>query len=334
MIKQINPKKLLTTEAYVREPVDNLTKSLMNDNSKKIILTGGRGSGKSTILYNIEHQGIGTDYQSIYMTFDTCPVFPTERIEAFNETFLEHYYELTVSYKLLNYIKTHYSYTYETYFKDIEKQLDEISKETNDYIQNAYWRKPSLNKYLTPTEISSKILLKMKETLNINTINLLIDRFDWPNGNNQCIQQILSKFFNMFNKTIITTDDETYNIPNNQLKLKNEGYTFTTVHYSYNVDIIKHIIKKRILLSYKQQNNEYKQFDENMITDEIYSYLIKKTHGNISLMLNIISHMSNIFQLSCLQPHEMHAITYINTDEQVEKNYTLTKTYKKPKLYL
>ena len=70
MIKHINPQQLIKTEQFIREPVDTLSRELTESSSKKIILDGGRGSGKSVVLENIQDKGLGTRNQTILIRFD------------------------------------------------------------------------------------------------------------------------------------------------------------------------------------------------------------------------------------------------------------------------
>ena len=49
---------------------------------------------------------------------------------------------------------------------------------------------------------------RLKKHLDISSLILAIDRFDWTNNGDPLTQNILSRYFDMFDKIIITTDDE------------------------------------------------------------------------------------------------------------------------------
>ena len=66
----MNLKELLNVSEFVREPALEFIKKIKTCPDKKIILTGGRGSGKSSVLYNFENTGIGNLNQLIYTRFD------------------------------------------------------------------------------------------------------------------------------------------------------------------------------------------------------------------------------------------------------------------------
>ena len=204
---RIKPQETIKTEQFIREPVDLLNKKIVADNSNKIILKGGRGSGKSLVLFNLQDKGLGTSEQTILMPFESIITLTTSPNEYLDEKFLNHYYELIFSWKLLSYIKTNYSLTYESKFKDIELLLQRLSTKTDDFIHNIYFEKKQLENYLSPKDISSEIIKRMKQYLDIKTLNLAIDRFDWINGSSAYTQHIISNYFDMFDKTIITTDD-------------------------------------------------------------------------------------------------------------------------------
>ena len=292
MIKYIKPQEIIKTEQFIREPVDSLSKEIINNQNKKIIVNGNRGSGKSLVLLNTEDKGLGTNNQTILMHFNSIINFSTILNELFDEKFLNHYYELIFSWQLLSYINYNYVLTYESKFKDIEQLLQSISHNTDDYIRNIYYEKRKITRYLSPKEISSQILKRLKKCMGIKSLSLAIDRFDWINGSNELTQKILSNYFEMFDKTIITTDDTT--LEDKKEQLENKGYYFLTTNYGQNVDVIKQIIKKRIKLYNKKTDNNRRNFDENILTEEIYNNLVKKANGNISVILEALEEVADL----------------------------------------
>lgn len=238
MIKHINPKELIKTDQFIREPVDDLSKEIIKSSSKKIILNGGRGTGKSVTLYNIKNMGLGTENQTIVTQFDSIIVFSKNPNEIFDRKFFDHYYEFEFSLNLLLYIKRNYSLIYKSNFMNIKSLLDNIAKDTVVYINNVYYGEAELKRYLTSTEISAEIIEKFKKCYGMDTLNLAIDRFDWTNGSSAYVQQVLSKYFNLFDKTIIATDDLSLNEEDRKKKLCNDGYAFKTAIYGKSVDVI------------------------------------------------------------------------------------------------
>lgn len=332
MIKYIEPQELLITKQFIREPVDNLAKEIFDNASSKIVLNGGRGTGKSVILHSIENKGLGTNNPTIYTLFDSIINFSVAPNEIFNEMFFEHYYELCFSWKLLKFIENNYAYTYEMYFKDIELLLENLLDELDKKINKVYLDGIFLSRYLSSTEISAEIVKRLKDCLSLETFNLAIDRFDWTNGRSIFSQQILSRYFDLFNKVIITSDDESLIEEENRRQFEEKGYSFITANYGKNIDVVKCLIKRRIELhNVSDQTKIY--FDANIITDEIYQKLINKTNGNISSMIFSINDVADWLEwyngdVDVAQLFDM------TVEEQVNKVIRLKKRSIPPRLYL
>ncbi|MBQ7140449.1 MAG: hypothetical protein IJO32_03000 [Bacilli bacterium] len=332
MLNNINKQEILNSSKFVREPVDNICNEINNNTSRKIILTGGRGIGKTTTLYNLENRGVGTKKQCIFTRFDSCAMSTVNQNETFNERFFNHYYELILSHKLLSYIKKYYGLTYENNFKEIKSLLDNISNDTNTFINNLIFEKQNMNRYLELTEYSSLIIDRLKKDLDISTISLAIDRFDWTNSNSILSQNILSNLFSMFDKVIITTDDESLKNEENKNKVENKGYSFVNVNYGKDKLVIKEIIRKRVE-HYNKHSNMEKTFPIEIITDKIYQDLINKTNGNISLMLDSVSEVINMWnwkQGNLDLPKQFD----IATNDQINTSIKIKNMSKQPKLYL
>lgn len=325
MVKYIKPDEIIKTNRFIREPVDLLNEEIIENPSKIVILNGGRGTGKSVILHNIQDKGLGTKNQTILIQFDSMTKFSNSPNELFNEIFFNHYYELVFSWKLLSYIKDNYNLTYESNFKDIETLLNNVSQNTDACINDMYYEKKDLQRYLVPTEISAEILERFKKCTETNTLTLAIDRFDWLNGSSAYVQKIISKYFDLFDKTILTTDDLSLEDRNRQIELENKGYSFITAMYGKKVDVVKQIIRKRIELYNIITDNSKKAFDENIITDRIYSNLVSKAKGNISLMLDVVGEIADLSDWHDGYAENLEYEFDIETNTQLSKRKQLGK---------
>jgi len=265
--------ELINKEILVREPVDEICDRIINSRNKKIILTGGRGVGKSVVLSALENRCLGTKNECINIHFDAAGMGSN-----FEEQFYIHYYELIFSNKLLHYIKQNYTITYNRYFNKYDKITSDYFEELNNYVNNCLYEDIEIKKYLNTGELSSKILNKFKEVLKLETLTLAIDRFDWTLNRNPIAQVVLSKYFNMFDKTVITSDDE-------NVKEKCD-YSIINIDYGKDVEIVKLILTKYML---SQNTGKKDKFPFDLIPTEKYFYLIEKTNGNIKLMLEIMS---------------------------------------------
>ncbi len=281
----MNLKNVIQTEGFIREPVDELRKKINESSSSKIILNGGRGSGKSVILSSMEDRGLGTEHQTILMRFDSCVPFSSNFMNDY-DSFVKHYYELILARDLLFYVKKYYPYTYEMYFKDTDAFLQDMSKTTIHYINNQLYDDKKLEKMVSSMEVSSKIVKRMKEKLKIDTITLAIDRFDWTHGRSEAIQKLLSTYFPMFDKVVITTDDESLEETSKRSTLEKKGYSFISSEYGKDRDVLNLLTRKRIELSNVKKYREY--MEENLLNTDIYEDLIAKGNGNISFILSTI----------------------------------------------
>lgn len=54
MYKFYKPEELVKSECFVREPVDEIRKAIETSEQKKIIVGSERGSGRSTLLTELE----------------------------------------------------------------------------------------------------------------------------------------------------------------------------------------------------------------------------------------------------------------------------------------
>lgn len=101
-------------------------------------------------------------------------------------------------------------------------------------------------------------------------------------------------YFDLFDKTIITSDDLSLKEKCRKTDLENRGYSFVTARYGTNIDVVKQIIKRRIRLYNEIVDNSDRKFDEKNMIDTIYHHLVNKTNGNISLMLNILGEIVDL----------------------------------------
>ena len=334
MIKNIGAEELLETPEFVREPVDKLCKKIDNSDAKRIILSGGQGTGKSVVLGALEKKRLGSERQFIYTWSDPTTVLGSKPSEELNEQFWNHFHEMMFSRHILYYIKSNYADIYDNRFKDIELLLDNISKQTHNYINNVRYQSIALDKYLMPMELSSRILEEFKKIFTIESLGLMIDRFDWTNGSNPLSQNILSQYFDLFDQVIITADDESLLERKNRKAIIEKGYSFIDVNYGKNMMAVKSIIRRRIQEHNRNLEDGETRFPEDIMTDEIYQSLITKTNGNIEVMLDSIRELLNHYwfygESFDIEKHSAKAIDESVKDYQNQKKMDACP----PKFYL
>ena len=332
MIEEINANNLVNSELFVKEPVNEFYKKINNTESSKIILTGGRGTGKSVILMNKEKNDISREDKSIYMHFDPCSRFGSENCR-YDERFVIHYYELLFSNKLLHHIKDNYILTYNKYFKEKHVEVKNKIMEMDAYINNIF-SDDAFKNHLALGDFSYDIIEKLKEVLEVNKLTLMLDRFDSIDGSSEISQKILSNYFRMFDKTILSTNDIALMKDNRSNITLDDTYQFIDVDYGTNPDVVKEILSKRIIKH--NENVDLARegiFPLEIITDEMYEYLANNCNGDIKVM---IDRARDLIREFWFYGEERFSLGLLERYCQAKKSYydDIYRSLNKPSLYL
>lgn len=294
-----NVKEVIISNLFVKEPVNEIHKRLKKSDSSKIILIGERGCGKTTVLYNHEFKSIGTENPAIYTRFDSLGMFGENefsRKSEYKRNFVKHYYELVFAVKILDYISSNYEKTFSEHFKEDKEIVCGYLKKVDDYIRNHRYERMNLNDKLDTGDLTSKYIKKFKKYSDSEDVTLMIDRFDWTDGGSEISQSILKKYFKMFDKSIITTDDQSVLRDEDKRKgLTKKGFSILEVNYGKDVDIVKKIVELRIKHNNSSQLNTTDKITANILTDEVYRRLTTKADGNIDTILMTISSMNDTY---------------------------------------
>ena len=265
-----------------------------------MIINGGRGIGKSTVLQNLQNRTVDTDKPFICTQFDASGLGISES-DIFTKEFFAHYCEEWFATQLLDYIRNYYEYTYYYNFRKYSTFIEESSKKTVDFINNNLFEDTKdLDKCLHSKEIVEEILDTLKSILKVKNIGLCIDRFDWTNNNDALTQHILSEYFGLFSNVIITSDDESL-IKEWEKWYNDSKSTFSTyktfdISYSLKVTNVRLILSSRIK-SYNRENTVREKklvpFPLDWLEVDTRDLLITETNGNISMMLEILNYLVN-----------------------------------------
>ena len=126
MIK-IKAKDLINSEEFVREPVDNEVNEILESNNKKIIISGPKGTGKSTVLCSLEQRGLGSREQTINICPDAVVTLKKEPEGRFGDKEFESFHELQFTNYILRYIKNNYPIMFNKCFYKEERQANELT---------------------------------------------------------------------------------------------------------------------------------------------------------------------------------------------------------------
>ena len=332
MLRHIRPEDLLESDEFVLEPVLEAHRRIDEDSSHNIILTGCRGCGKSVLLHHLEKANLERQKKTIYTWFDAVSTIPTLD-DVYPMKFYEHYYELSFSSKLLNYIQDNYPDLFSSYFEEIEEEISEYSFLMHYYMQHAYFEEVELDHYLTFGEFSSKILELFRKVSKVDSISLAIDRFDSTNGVSPYSQEVISHYFPLFDKTILACDDQNISFD----VLSSRGFSHQVMDYGEDFLVAREILLRRLHV-YLQKHKVKHAFSPLLLTDEIFQDLIAKTHGNLSLMLQIMDDILSSYDFYHTDKKEYRRLldrrihNIISKDAERAKH--LERTFKSPKLYL
>jgi len=283
LIKKQRAKDKVNNNDFYKKPVDKIIEEIKTNEEDRIILTGSRGCGKTTVLTSLANDSIYTESPCFFTSFESVGIFSGLK-QATEERCYKHYYELVISSRLLNFIKTYYNNIFEAYFKEDFEKINNLLKELDNFIRNYLYTGAKIKKIYTSGSLIEQIIYKIKSILNLETLNLAIDRFDWIDNRKKISQEILSEYFKYFDKSIITSDDK--DLTKERLDvLSQKGYKTIEVSYGKNYEIIKEILRRHALYynSHLKENNKYFPFNE--ITEGTLKEITLLANGDIETIL-------------------------------------------------
>ena len=282
MIKNVSVNQLLFSDLLVTEPVDKVNEQITGDSKRgKFILTGSRGCGKSTVLARREAQSIKTPHPAILTRFDGAGLFGTKDNKYYNKPIIEHYYEVIMCKKFLDYIKEYYPDLFVAKFGRLDSVTSNRLYGIDHYINNAMYKDCEIGHKLFSGEALSEIVSLFRQGVGAESLTLMIDRFDWTHNSDPRVQDILKNYFSMFEKVILTSDDPSIsNDKKRKAALDDRGYQLVQMDYGTYLDPVREIVQRRFEL------DEDTTFPIGDVQDEDYLKLIDRCGGNIDMILD------------------------------------------------
>ena len=276
---KIKASKLIHSENFVREPVDKEVRDILSSPSKKVILTGGRGVGKSTVLYSLENSGLGRSEQTICTSPESIIALSREPDNRYDSEYFDYLHELRFANSILYYIKTNYPLAYDKYFKEdhmkVVSKLNEFFNKLND----SYFTEVNFNLNLKLREFSYPIVSRFRDVMNIDKLNLGVDRFDGMFGGSEYYQKLYESYFDMFDKVVLVSDDRNLDAEG----LFNNGYSLKFISYGNNEDVLKQIIKHRSGFYENGEDALKEVFTLNPVIERLL-----QLNGNIDMALDVL----------------------------------------------
>lgn len=267
--------KILETDAFVKEATDKINKRIDEIQDDVVVLNGGRGCGKSSVLLSREKDSLNSDNLSLYQIFpsygNNCNFTDLQLAEC--------YYELIFSSYLLGYIRDNKQDSFSKY-KKLYNEIDDKRRTALKIIMNQEYSKNKFN--VKQGDYTLEIIEYLKNIFDKEKITLMIDRFDWMDNRTKISQEFISKYFCMFDKVILTTDDENYA----------SNYPTISVDYGKDIDITVEILRRYIALNNKTKKIESEMLDPVLINDQTIKYLFNRARGNLKIMKQLILKLS------------------------------------------
>lgn len=284
---------IFKNEGIVKEPIKEIYQQIDNMNEKIVVLTGNRGSGRSTVLQSkIVENGKGKKFY-IYDFFWPCGIGVTT--DEVGKDFIEHRFELYFASRLIEFLNAQGIFT-----EQDKRILEEVKKKFASFYNDA--EKIKCGKQINTTIASpgyytDDILREIRALFQVENLYFLGDHFDWMFNYNPQAQKCISAYFPLFDKVVLTTDDKNYNA----------SYPTIEVNYGTNKEVVKRILKYYVYLENKRraQKGDYLSLDRNL-GEETLDFIMEKANGDIESIL--LSVNSLYIQLGYLSDEELNEI--------------------------
>ena len=273
---------MIEINSLVEEPLKVINSKINSTDNRVIVIGGGKGIGKSTILNNRNYNNITNGVSSIYTRFDA-----SNTIGYLDKEFHEHYVELMMTNKLLNYILLNGKPTPVTFA--IEREKSKYFKDLNTYMNNSFYNEEldivSSNRNLLDIgDFTEELIYLINKYEGSKKLELLIDRFDHAEGSSESFQRCMEKYFAYFDKVILTTDDENYQ----------SQYPIITIDYSKDMHIVSSILSKVVMGSNSINSLSWLDF----LNNQTIQKLISRSNGNLKVLINTLNYLIENIQIN------------------------------------
>ncbi len=312
----------VSTNNYYKKPVEEITSKISNSNRKRVIVSGVKGGGKSTVLYHHRNALLYTGHENIIGTFhDSIPFFGIN--ELFSAQYYEYFYELEMSLMLLSQIKLFYSNIFNQEFANLYEEIEERLKELKIYTRISNKEQKNLKEFLPFGSLTEPIIRKFKNEASLFTLSLEIDQFEY---NSLYHQLNLVNYSELFDQIILAVNSSCVT-PD----LKNKGYEIINVDYGKNYEVLREILKQKIISYNVSIAKSEETFPFNLVTDKLIESLAQISNGNISIVLDALYLVNETLSGSKNMNLET-LITYLQ--REIAHNEKIEEMYPTKKLHL
>lgn len=273
----------MKNDNYVDYQMNKIVKDIDGNSSKKLIVTGGKKSGKSESLRYYAKNFNNSNRCIIYVDYKEF-----NYKNALSEKEYQLYYELVFVKKMLDSIKN-YNNNLHSNFKVFESYITNELNKFREFLMTRYYASDDIQ-----FERGSlvKKMLDIFSIEGITNISLVIDHFDFVGESSERYQKFMEYYFDLFNKVIVTTNED---MNDEKIKhLKDKEFDIYKVDNGHDINYVKPILQA-YLASIEHDvvydvgyivrlHNIYNLFKYNAFYEE----LIDKCNGNIDMMMQVI----------------------------------------------
>ena len=310
----INAKDIVCSSKLVEEPLIEINKNIDLITNNIVLVTGGRGVGKTTLLLNREISNKLKGITSIYTKFKQ------ENVDGYiKEDDMEHYYELEMTQRLLNHIKREGKESKISLLIDRERSyyIKELTSYVNDPMNKNTITKRGL---LKKGDFTEELVHEIRKNEGCNSLELLIERFDNTEEVSPYAQNYIKNYFDYFDKNILVVNDPNYN----------KVYDAVELNYTKDIYIVNTILTRYI--SESNLNNKLGWFD--FFSNQTVGELIKISHGDLKMILEAFEYVTEYSTVTELNYKALMSAFKTRIEELKEGQIKIKSYSVQPKLYI
>lgn len=303
----IQPKMITTKEA-------NEIKNAIVNKDKSILLVGGIGTGKTTVLNELLNSSKNSEELVVDGTIKNGEYIFLKEHDVYNL-----YHTCLIIQKILLNIRKKYLNKFIEAFAFFDMYVRGIINEilfmnmTNSYKSSAFFMDKPL--YEMPEILIATLLLLISKNLDIKDMALIIDDFDKVGESSQRYQEFIYKRVRRFLNVIMTVSDK--EVVNDAVTLENlkKENRVIKLDYSSDLEVVKEILDQEVNnILRSKKHYEFKYRLRFILSDETILSMIEKTNGNLFDMLRALRMLySRIDELSVSECNR-YILDYIDNE--------------------
>ena len=310
----IRAKDIVSTSKLVEEPLIELNKRIDLVKNNIVLVTGGRGVGKSTLLLNREITNKLKGVTSIYTKFKF------ENVDRYiKDEHKEHYYELEMTNRLLWHIKSEGK---ESKISNlIDKERSYYMKELTTHVNDIFGQKEITKRgLLKKGDFVEELVHEIRKNEGSNSLELMIERFDSIEESSPYAQKYLKNYFDYFDKNILVIDDSLYN----------GNYDMIKIEYTKDIYIVSNILSRYVSESNIENKLGWFDFFNNQRVKE----LISLCDGDLKILLETFEYVSKYLTVDELNMRVVMNEFKIRINDLKENLVKVKSFANQPKLYI